>query len=92
MSCLIGASLAPYASDLAPHNTSVLSGVSDEGLDVSQRIDSIFSGPEFDPEVEEVVTGECLVSSDSVYVTSGVCRIPSGVCHVSQLVSVVCQW
>ena len=70
-SCLVGASLAPHAADLAAHNTSVLSGVSDEGLDVSQRIDSIFSGPEFDPEVEEVVTGECLISS-----------VKGGVCHV----------
>ena len=65
VSCLVGASLAPGASELTPHNTSVTSGVSDEGLDMSQRItDTIFSGPELDPEVEEVVTGGSVMSED----------------------------
>ena len=60
MSCFVGASKAPHPSESSQtlHDTSVTSGVSDEGLDLSQRVnDTIFSGPELDPEVEEVITG-----------------------------------
>ena len=62
MSCIVGAaSKAPHPSESSQstlHDTSVMSGVSDEGLDLSQRVnDTIFSGPELDPEVEDVITG-----------------------------------
>ena len=64
MSCFVGAaSRAPHPSESSQtlHDTSVTSGVSDEGLDLSQRVnDTIFSGPELDPEVEEVITGMSL--------------------------------
>lgn len=39
-------------------NTSVLSNVTDEGLDLSQRIsESIFQGPELDKDGEEMLKG-----------------------------------
>ena len=64
MLCIVGATFkAPHPSESSQtlHDTSVTSGVSDEGLDLSQRVnDTIFSGPELDPEVEEVITGACV--------------------------------
>lgn len=40
--------------------TSILSNVTDEGLDLSQRIsESIFQGPELDKEGEELLRGLC---------------------------------
>jgi len=44
--------------DNAPE-TSILSNVTDEGLDLSQRIsDSIFQGPDLATEEEELLVGE----------------------------------
>ena len=41
-----------------PQETSILSNLTDEGLDLSQRIsESIFQGPELDTEGEELLTG-----------------------------------
>lgn len=41
------------------HESSVASMLSDEGLDLSQRInESIFAGPELDADGEEVILGE----------------------------------
>lgn len=46
--------------DVPPHETSLLSNLTDEGLDLSQRTitDSIFQGPDLDTEGEELLTGK----------------------------------
>ena len=50
-----------YSGEQSPDgsaaNTSLLSAYSDEGLDLSQKIsESLFIGPNLDPDVDEVVT------------------------------------
>lgn len=46
--------------DVPPHETSLLSNLTDEGLDLSQRTitESIFQGPDLDTEGEELLTGK----------------------------------
>ena len=57
-------SASPVAGDAGNSETSVASVCSDEGLDLSQHVsESIFEGPDLDPDGEEVVVGECHVSS-----------------------------